>query len=194
MLHKWASNYQSLCSSYPRTPIPCPVESLLWSWWYCPLIGWYCPFNSNFQQCFFFFQPIWCLLILRTIGHSPTWQWRLFRRQREHLTEIIWTSSWSCLHDNRWYNILREVKITQNPIKTYLKGRYNIGNDQIMKLLSKQLLCVKLVQVSIILRNYFDCRVYIFGSKLPFCKTFFSKIWAPIVMKFSQVGFMKYVL
>ena len=22
-----------------RTPIPCPVESLLWSWWYCPFKG-----------------------------------------------------------------------------------------------------------------------------------------------------------
>ena len=31
LLHKWASNFQSLCSS-----IPCPVKSLLWSWRYCP--------------------------------------------------------------------------------------------------------------------------------------------------------------
>ena len=30
LLHKWASNFQT------RTPIPCPVESLLWSWRYCP--------------------------------------------------------------------------------------------------------------------------------------------------------------
>ena len=36
LLHQWASNLQSLCLSSTRTPIPCPVECLLWSWWYCP--------------------------------------------------------------------------------------------------------------------------------------------------------------
>ena len=28
LLHKWASNFHSLCWSETRTPIPCPVESL----------------------------------------------------------------------------------------------------------------------------------------------------------------------
>ena len=39
LLHKWASNFRSLCSSSTRAPIPCPVESLLWSWRYCPFKG-----------------------------------------------------------------------------------------------------------------------------------------------------------
>ena len=28
LLHKWASNFQSLCSSWTRTPIPCPVRKV----------------------------------------------------------------------------------------------------------------------------------------------------------------------
>ena len=37
LLHKWAGNFQSLCSSWTRTRIPCPVESLHWLWHECPV-------------------------------------------------------------------------------------------------------------------------------------------------------------
>ena len=31
--------YSTTLKVYTRTPIPCPVESLLWWWWYCPFKG-----------------------------------------------------------------------------------------------------------------------------------------------------------
>ena len=33
-----------------RTPIPCPVESLKWSWWYCPFKLW-CNHSMNCSRC-----------------------------------------------------------------------------------------------------------------------------------------------